>query len=275
MLPGSGTFAQSWTFDATGNWAQFQQGQGGVWDFSQRRTHDAANEITGFGAFQGDAGWAQPAYDRNGNMLSVPCPLSPTTSFTCTYDAWNRLVQIFDAATEQTVVEYAYDGRGYRITTQLPPPSASAPEELRHYYCNSQWQVLEERVGVSSPAPNPEPPTPAAQHVWGGRYVDDLVLRDRGTERLFFIQDPNWNVTAFAARPAGPSSVTNTRPTASRRSSRAALPVSANPPTTSRRSTAATAGNPARARTSSATASSGPTSGAGTAGIRLGTGGAT
>ena len=100
-------------------------GPGRRGDFSQRRTHDAANEITGFGAFQGDAGWARPASDRNGNMLSVPCPLSPTTSFTCTYDAWNRLVQIFDAATEQTVVEYAYDGRGYRITTQLPPPSAS------------------------------------------------------------------------------------------------------------------------------------------------------
>jgi RHS repeat-associated protein len=44
--------------------------------------------------------------------------------------------------------------------------------------------------------------TPDRQFVWGLRYIDDLILRDRsvgGTldERLFALQDANWNVTAL------------------------------------------------------------------------------
>ena len=47
--------------------------------------------------------------------------------------------------------------------------------------------------------------TPAQQYVWGKRYVDDLVLRDRDTtadgtldERLYSLADPNFNVVALA-----------------------------------------------------------------------------
>ena len=37
--------------------------------------------------------------------------------------------------------------------------------------------------------------------MWGLRYVDDLVLRDRPGmgERLYAMQDPNWNVTALCS----------------------------------------------------------------------------
>src|SRR5690606_1237021 len=42
------------------------------------------------------------------------------------------------------------------------------------------------------------------QFVWGLRYIDDLVLRDRDTtesgtldERIYAMQDANWNVTAL------------------------------------------------------------------------------
>ena len=50
------------------------------------------------------------------------------------------------------------------------------------------------------------------QNVWGGRYIDDLILRDRHVaaggdlgvngsgldERLYALQDANWNVIAAA-----------------------------------------------------------------------------
>ena len=50
------------------------------------------------------------------------------------------------------------------------------------------------------------------QNVWGGRYIDDLILRDRDAttggdlgvngsgldERLYAMQDANWNVVAVA-----------------------------------------------------------------------------
>lgn len=72
-------------------------------------------------------------------------------------------------------------------------------DETRHtYFTDSvKWQVIEERVDSSS--------DPHSQHVWGLRYIDDLILRDQDTtangmldERLYAMQDANWNVTALA-----------------------------------------------------------------------------
>jgi RHS repeat-associated protein len=115
-----------------------------------------------------------------------------------TLDAWNRLVKVMDGAT--TVATYAYDGRNFRV-------SKSVSGTARHFYFNSNWQCLEERVGASTYANR--------QYLWGLRYVDDLLLRDRdadgssGTgslglsgsgleERLYALQDPNWNVVAIS-----------------------------------------------------------------------------
>jgi RHS repeat-associated protein len=71
-------------------------------------------------------------------------------------------------------------------------------DETRHLYYTqpSQWQVVEERVEDDA--------DPERQFVWGHRYIDDLILRDRDTngdgslnERLFGLQDANWNLTTL------------------------------------------------------------------------------
>jgi RHS repeat-associated protein len=53
--------------------------------------------------------------------------------------------------------------------------------------------VLEERVGTATTADR--------KYVWGLRYVDEMILRDRdtgsGNERLYCMQDDNWNVVAI------------------------------------------------------------------------------
>jgi RHS repeat-associated protein len=61
------------------------------------------------------------------------------------------------------------------------------------------WQVVEERVGTSPDSADAE-----RQFVWGKRYIDDLIVRDRNAdsnrsfdERLYACQDANWNVTAI------------------------------------------------------------------------------
>ncbi len=66
-----------------------------------------------------------------------------------------------------------------------------------HQYYSSQWQLLEERIDSAT--------TPDRQFVWGIRYIDDLVLRERDTdasgsvdERLYSLQDANWNVVAVS-----------------------------------------------------------------------------
>jgi RHS repeat-associated protein len=102
------------------------------------------------------------------------------------------MVKVTDFTTFVTLGAYEYDGLGRRI-------SETADSTTRHYYYSAGWQVLEERVGSSTDADR--------QFVWGTRYVDDLVLRDRDTsepkngvlnERLYALQDPNFNVAALA-----------------------------------------------------------------------------
>jgi RHS repeat-associated protein len=100
------------------------------------------------------------------------------------------LIELADGGNGDTVQENQYDGRGCRIVTKTY--TAGSLTETRHAYFTDQWQCLEERLGAST--------TPDRQFVWGIRYIDDLILRDRSVgafnERLYALQDANWNMTA-------------------------------------------------------------------------------
>jgi len=126
----------------------------------------------------------------------VPKPSDPTQGYTATYDAWNRLIRMEAGADK--VAEYEYDGAKRRTVQKTY--TAGVLSETRHLYYTKpdQWQVIEERIGTSPDSADAE-----RQFVWGLRYIDDLVLRDRDTdangsldERLYAMQDANWNVTA-------------------------------------------------------------------------------
>jgi RHS repeat-associated protein len=180
------TLQQGWQLDATGNWTDFtnvdQTNSANTLD--QQRASNPANEITAINRTVGPA-WGTPAYDRNGNMNSVPQPAAMSSAYAATWDAWNRLVELSSGVT--IVQQNVYDGATRRV-------QQIAAGVTRNYYYSDQWQSLEERFGTST--------TPDRQFVWGLRYIDDCVLRDRsvsgGTlnERLYALQDANWNVTA-------------------------------------------------------------------------------
>ena len=190
-------FSQCWGLDETGNWSNFREDNtgGGTWTLNQSRTSNTVNEITDITETVG-ASWVTPVYSRAGNMTTMPQPASPASSYTATYDAWNRLVKIADGG--NTVSEYQYDGAKRRIV-QKSYVSGTLNETRHLYYTEpSKWQVVEERVGTSSSANR--------QFVWGLRYIDDLILRDRDTdgngtldERLYCLQDANWNVTGLVS----------------------------------------------------------------------------
>ncbi|MBL8812383.1 MAG: glycosyltransferase, partial [Planctomycetaceae bacterium] len=189
------TFAQCWTLDSTGNWQGFREdGNGdGTWDLIQARTANKVNEITDISETAGPS-WVTPVYSTTGNMTTIPKPNNPTQGYSAIYDAWNRLVQIADGS--DTVSQYAYDGVRRRII-QKSYTSGTLSETRHLYYTQpNQWQVIEERLGTSTDAER--------QFVWGLRYIDDCVLRDRDTnadgtldQRLYACQDANWNVTAL------------------------------------------------------------------------------
>ena len=158
-------FAQCWTLDETGNWKNFRQDDNGddTWNLNQTRTANGVNEITGITASTGPV-WAEPVYNKNGNMTSIPRTPAPNpdwanftadqwssftpdqwsnlevaNDFTATYDAWNRLVKLTDPT--GTVAEYQYDGRNYRITkTEFADGVAGSPH---HYYYNNCKQRSE------------------------------------------------------------------------------------------------------------------------------------
>ena len=185
-------FSQCWSLDETGNWSNFRQAStGGAWDLIQNRMSNPANEITLVTNVVGSA-WITPVYSAAGNMTTMPQPSAPGSSYTGTYDAWNRLVKV--AAGANTVATYQYDGLKRRIVKNRY--TGGVLSETRHLYYSASWQILEERVGASANANR--------QFVWGVHYVDDLILRDRDTtgggtlnERFYAMQDPNWNVTGL------------------------------------------------------------------------------
>jgi len=212
------TLAQCWTMDETGNWDQFRQDDNGngTWNLEQSRTANKVNEITDIDETTGPT-WTTPAYSPTGNMTTIPQPADPTKSFTATWDAWNRLVKLEDDDTSDTIAEYSYDGSNRRIVAKKY--SSGTLDETRHYYLSEEWQTLEERIDSST--------TPETQYIWGQRYIDGCLLRDRDTnssgilnERLYTTQDTNWTVTAlidinssvqerFAYTPYGQSTVFN------------------------------------------------------------------
>jgi RHS repeat-associated protein len=196
----SATFRQCWTLDETGNWAGFRQDDtgNGTWDLIQSRTSNIVNETTDIAATSG-ATWITPEYSRAGNMTAVPQPFHPTAPFTAIYDAWQRLVRLVETLTSKTISEYEYDGANRRIIQKSF--ARGIPTDTRHLYYTkpSAWQAIEERLGII-----PDSTAPDRQFIWGLRYIDDCILRDRDTdddgtldERLYVLQDAHWNVTAM------------------------------------------------------------------------------
>ena len=188
----SPTFSQCWTLDPTGNWRGFNESTtGSTWTLTQARTSNTVNEITGITNSVGGA-WTAPAYDPAGNMTTMPRPGTPSSSYTAVYDAWNRLVSIKAGTVD--VQQYQYDARNFR--TVILSYTSGVLSETRHSYFTSNWRCIEERTGTSTSAER--------QFVWGARYIDDCVLRDRDTtgggtlnDRKYALQDANWNLSAL------------------------------------------------------------------------------
>ena len=178
----------SWQFDAVGNW--------------QSPKANAQNEVVLFGD-------RVLGYDAAGNLTV------DDAGRRLRYDAWNRLVQVSSPA-NAVIARYEYDPLGQRIVQRS---GAGAAAEVRDFYYSTGWQVLEERVrstaGLIPAAAN-------TQYVWSPIASDALIERDRNRDglaatgargleqRIYAIQDANWNVTALIAVAGVPAAATGT-----------------------------------------------------------------
>jgi len=160
-ITGTPVEEEDFTFDLTGNWPGYVIKESGTTTLNQTRDHQLANEITSISGSGSTVG-----YDDNGNMTTMPQVDGWSTAQTLTWDAWNRPITVKQGST--TLGTYQYDGLNRRT---FKTSSEGGSTVTRHFYYSNQWQVLEERTGTSTSADR--------QYVWGTRYRDDLVLRDR------------------------------------------------------------------------------------------------
>ena len=191
----NGSLYQDWTLDGLGNWASFTDDGAPA----ETRTHNAANELETSSARE------NPEYDAAGNMISGPNPDSPGTRQHYVYDAWNRLVGVYDddgtgdPDLASPLATFEYDGRNYRIRT-------TAGGVVEAFFYNENQQLLEERQGADE--------DPLNQYVWDLRYVDAPIVRfhdantngsygDAGDNILYYLNDANMNVTGLVDASTG------------------------------------------------------------------------
>ena len=113
-------------------------------------------------------------------MTTVPQPDDPANSYTCAYDAWNRLVEVKDGA--RVHARYEYDGLSRRVKAHVDSDSSGGPDTWVHFYYTNDWRLLETRSTTAAENTAPETLQPGRQYVWSVRYTDALVRRDTNTD---------------------------------------------------------------------------------------------
>ena len=116
--------AQAWDLEHAGNWARFQDN-----NKSQIRDHNAVNEMTAI-----DGVTQSIEHDAAGNMTRIPKQAPWNKYYTCRWDAWNRLVEMFENA--KLAVRCGYDGSNRRIWKHNG-------QETRDFYYDG-WNVLDD-----------------------------------------------------------------------------------------------------------------------------------
>jgi RHS repeat-associated protein len=192
-ISGTPASEEDWTLDGLGNWPGYVQRSSGTASLNQSRAASPANELSGISATVGTT-WATPAYDLAGNMISTPIPTNLASTYTSTYDAWNRLVSLANGST--TVARYAYDALNRRVVNGIYVSGTLDHNE--HAYFNEKWQILEVRKEVSGTINS----NPLEQYVSNAFYVDSPTLRDYDSTtsgsptRYYYTCDANYNVTS-------------------------------------------------------------------------------
>jgi hypothetical protein len=190
-ISGTPAAEEDFTYDPTGNWTNYEIQAAGSPTLEQARTHNLDNEIT---TLAGDASLV--AYDQAGNMTTTPQPndASWSSTYTLTWDAWNRLVQVQGSSglEDFLTVGHSYDGLTRRLATSIEQVTDHHPHlSAREYFYSDQWKVLEESTSGEGIL------TDTRQFVWRGCDEDKLILRDwvSAATRTYVLDDGK-NVTA-------------------------------------------------------------------------------
>ncbi len=110
-------------------------------------------------------------------------------------------MEIEDDSATEVVAEFEYDATGRRVLKIYDSQSPGSPNgvDACEHYLHSGQQVIETRQDdlEGGEAPVADSIEPTYQNVWSPRYIDSLILRDADEQRVFYLADANYNVTAL------------------------------------------------------------------------------
>jgi len=158
-ISGTPAAAQSWDYDPTGNWRGYHVASNGTTSLDQHRVHDRGNRLT-----QIEDNPNNMILDRVGRMRQMAPDASGDWDgkLEITWDAWSRITSVKNDGT--VVGSYAYDGTHRRTNREVGG-------DTLHSYYNDAWRPVVERKDSET--------TASMSYLWGSRYRDDLVRRDR------------------------------------------------------------------------------------------------
>jgi RHS repeat-associated protein len=218
--------SQAWSLDPLGNWSSVATAATNagiddpddieIRDYRDAPGGDPENRVNQLMSrtLSASAGGDEPAltYDFAGNILrqELTNDGTDTTALRYTHDAWNRLVKVQFEDDEEDLHprgEYEYNGLNWRTVARIDTDTTDtthALDEERFLYYSPEWQVLEARVDSdrqSSPGIDRH-----IQHVWGVRYIDDIVStrqdydpsEENGAELItFHVTDAQFSTVAI------------------------------------------------------------------------------
>ncbi|MBI4881741.1 MAG: RHS repeat protein [Planctomycetes bacterium] len=205
------------TLDHLANWVAAKLDKNGdgdcldldIGEYDDDRAFNLANELTGIDRDDDSAfDDVVPAFDPNGNMTD------DGEWHEYVYDAFNRLVQIKNTATQALEVELKYSGRGLLVGRHGDVDGGTVTENDPWYhlvYDAEGQQAATFRASDTSPKEEFVPHDAGLGGFGGGWNDRRIILRDRDggnddwtsqasgqfSERIYYCQDPQKNVVAL------------------------------------------------------------------------------
>ena len=108
-------------------------------------------------------------------------PINSNTKYRYTHDLWNRLVkvEVEKAGSWFDVSEYEYFGTHWRSLKKSDTNGNNSLDEKREMYYTAGWQLIEERI--DDDYINNAGIDRNMQYLWGGRYIDDIIMHREDT----------------------------------------------------------------------------------------------
>jgi site-specific DNA recombinase len=186
-IQGTPTRFEEWTLSQTGNWLERQVDLAGSTVLTEDNTFSNANELRGRDTNQGTFTFA---YNKVGHQTH-------DGEYDFVFDVFGRLRFVKRGEAEDVIVEYRYNGLGFRIA-ERGLDDEGEPGPWRYFAYDERWRIVAEFIEDI-----PYPESVYVHHAagldghGGSSYIDSLILRDRSPggeevrdERRYYCQ--NW-----------------------------------------------------------------------------------